>query len=235
LAESAARRIVESTTEETFTQYKRLLLSGEFVRTENDIWSITDAGSALALAIHECDPNGLTLSLSRVPTIASFLKELNEWKVGAPFASQIPERVQPTYKTIGEIACIGASIAEEGYFATPRRPKIAEFVDIALECFGALDTGDGFVSAGTWLEELVRKYGIHPEIARRSLDEASASELIVRSTEGSTINTRHDKHAIRVLRKSSSGPRVETVHLYRGDFLVPNKSSSSIRLRRPKS
>ncbi len=223
---------VESRT--VFSEYKRFLLAGGFAISAEGALSPTEAGISLARAIGSADVDSLATELSRIPSVRLFLERLGRSAVGTAIELKVPERAETTYRALGEIVCAGAPIAEEGYYATPARPRLAEFVDMALDRFNELDKGDGFISVGSWLEALVRTNGIHPERSRRYLDEASAAALIIRSTEGSTTDIRHDQHAIRVLRTGPSGPRVEVIHLYRGDFLIPNKSSSSIRLARPK-
>ena len=105
---------------------------------------------------------------------------------------------------------------------------------MALRRFEQLSPSDGIVSVGQWLEALVRYDGVHPIHARDALQEADAAGLLRRSTEGSTTDTRHDDHTLRVLRMSEGRPLVETVHLYRGDFLIPGRASSSLRLQAPK-
>jgi hypothetical protein len=192
----------------------------------------TDAGFALAQAVSVADLDGLAGELSRVPSVKSFFESLRAGETGKPLQLDLAERAESTYRILGEIICAGAPIAGEGFYPTPWRGTLEAFSELALQRFGDLDTGDGFVSVGAWLEALVRHDGIHPERTRRSLDEASAAGLIDRATEGSTTDTRHDQHAIKVLRNGPTGPRIETVYLYRGDFLIPSKSSSSIRLGR---
>ena len=56
-------------------------------------------------------------------------------------------------------------------------------------------------------------------------------DLFIGPTEGSTTQIRNDDHVLHVLKVSSGMPRVEKVHLYRGDFLIPGKASVSLRIR----
>ena len=104
----------------------------------------------------------------------------------------------PVYVALGEVFNVGATIAKDGYYPTPSHPSSSEFSGIALAGFNALDTGDGLISTGVWLELLIRASGIHPEVARDLLREASAAGLLQRSTEGSTTDIRHDDHRISV-------------------------------------
>jgi len=181
------------------------------------------------------NPDDLAAALRHVPSVDAVLRALGSAVVGTPVNLGLSERADTTYKVLCEVMCAGCPIAKTGFYPTPNRPRLEEFSEVAVRRFNELDTGDGFVSVGLWLESLAKEDGVHPERSRRYLDEASAAGLVNRSTEGSTTDTRHDQHAVRVLRNGSAGPRIDTVHLYRGDFLVPNKSSSSIRLARPTS
>jgi hypothetical protein len=143
------------------------------------------------------------------------------------------KRSATTFKTLGEVCCLCASVAGEGLYGTPNTPHPTQFAPIALQRFKDLDQGDGLVATGAWLEELIRKDGIHPEVARLRLNDASALNLLRRSTEGSTTEVRFDSHTIQVLRVRSGRPTVVVVHLYRGDYLIPGKSSTSLRIEGP--
>lgn len=232
LREDRAARVVKTTQKSAFAEYARFLTAGKFATLEGGSWVPTDTGIQFSEAISRVDHTEISSQLARIPSFQSFFDSISSAKVGLVDTGGIPQRAEPTYKLVGELVCAAAPIANEGYFATLTKPSLEQFVSLALDRFAGLDTGDGLVSVGSWLEGLIRQDGIHPERARRYLDEASAQRLLVRSTEGSTTDTRHDQHAIRVLRMTTSGPRVEPVYLYRGDFLIPNKSSSSIRLGR---
>jgi hypothetical protein len=120
--------------------------------------------------------------------------------------------------------------SHEGFFATPFRPNAASFAPIAIARFQELAQGERLVATGAWLESLVRNDGIHPELSRALLNEASALGLLLRSTEGSTTELRYSGHVIQVLRTNEGRATVSIVHLYRGDYLIPGSSSSSLRI-----
>lgn len=231
LTEADVLKIVEAATP---GEYIRFLTAGGYIKVENGQWALTDRGFALADAIARSDRKQLADALSSVPSFAVFRKNLGASAVGKPADLALPTRAESTYKGMGELTGLGASIPGEGYYPTPSLPNLRTFVEMALTRYQELDKGDGYVSVGAWLESLVRFEGVHPAFAREALEEASAAGLISRATEGSTTDTRHDQHAIRVLKSLGGKPSVETVHLYRGDFLIPGKSSSSIRLGEPK-
>ena len=216
-----------------FNEFRRLILSGNFASLEGTEWTASEAGIRVGAAIRAGDVDAISTELRAVPSIDALLRVLETARLGSPVDLQIPQRAEPTYRTLAEVLSAGAGIPGEGFYPTPSNPPVEEFAETALVRFGTLDIGDGLVSVGAWLEALIRGDGIHPERARRSLDEAAAAGIIVRSTEGSTTDTRHDKHVVRVLRTEGGSPKIQTIHLYRGDFLLPNKSSSSLKLARP--
>ena len=121
-----------------------------------------------------------------------------------------------------------------GIYATPNVPEVTTFARIALRSFSSIDRdGHGLVATGEWLESLIRDEGIHPEVARRLLDDASEMKLIRRSTEGSTTQLRFDDRIVHVLRVESGLPVIEPIYLYRGDYLIPGKASVSLRIEDP--
>ena len=139
-------------------------------------------------------------------------------------------RSAATYRTLGELTLICASVGGKVY-ATPAHPAPGSFAQIALRRFRDLDSGDGLVATGRWLESLIQHDGIHPEIARRALEQANEEGLLRRSTEGSTMQTAFDNLVVHVLRADDDGmPIAMPVHLYRGDYLIPGKASVSLRI-----
>jgi hypothetical protein len=213
------------------TEYQKFLASGQLVRAEGEYWIAEEGLDALRMAIRNVDYAALASGFNRVPSFrlfATMLAERRLIRVGEK--PPIPGRGIATYRTLGEITCLGAPIAGEALFFTPNNPKPSEFAIVALRRFEEVAKGEGLVAVGAWLEALIREDGIHPVYARIRLEEANAAGLLRRSTEGSTTDTRHDQHSLRVLAVIDGTPLIKTVHLYRGDFLIPSKSSSSLRL-----
>jgi hypothetical protein len=216
--------------------YRRFLTAGKFVEVNESVgWQLSEAGLSLSAAIRNGDLSSIRTSLRSVRTLAAFLEALEAREIGELVAVAIPERSRTTYFRIAEILCTAAPIYGKGYFPTYERPPLSSFVEKALSCFEILNVGDSYISVGAWLEALVELHGIHPVRAREALAEAAAGGMLKVSTEGSTLDTRHDSHSIDVLGKLNGHPTVKTIHLYRGDFLTGNKSSSSIRLERLKN
>ena len=98
--------------------------------------------------------------------------------------------------------------------------------------YNHLREASDWVATGLRLERLVSREGIRPETARRKLQICSELGLLKRIAEGFTPQTAHDRHTLRVLDVARETPLVRTVYLYRGEFPIPGKASSSIKLER---
>lgn len=211
--------------------YRRFLLSGEFIELAGDGWTATDRLNELAASLRDYDVVRMRHLLEHAPSFHRFVELVAESPVGTPVALVLPSRAHSAYFGLGEVAGVVAPIPNEGHYPTLNVPSVQQFPAIALARFEQFGPPDGWVAVGEWLEALIRGDAIHPVIARDLLQEAHAANLIRRFTEGSTTNTRHDDHTLKVLQRSGARIGVETVHLYRGDFLIPGKSSSSLRLQ----
>ena len=233
LSEAAAISTVGAKNRDGVEEYRRFLLSAGLIDIDGTDWVATADGQALAIALRNENVPEVTTLLQKAPSFALFLTSINALNIGEPWTPGAFSRPATTYKTLGELCRVCAPIADEGLFATPNTPDAASFVPIALERFRQLNKGDGLVATGAWLEALIRQDGIHPEIARERLNDASRANLLIRSTEGSTTETRFDRHSIQVLRIREGRPIVATVHLYRGDYLIPGKSSTSLHIEGP--
>lgn len=231
LAEEAVRNVVGSQAKSAAEEYRRFLRSGDLIPPKR--WAATPELQTLAIALRQRDIPAAREILQRVPSVAQFFESLDQTGVGQKWDPSMINRGAQAYMTLGEVLLAGSSITKSAYYPTPNRPSASQFPPLATEAFHQLDTGHGLVSTGEWLERLVIRSGIHPEISRNLLNEASAAGLLQRSTEGSTTDTRHDDHRIAVLRLKDGRPFVENVHLYRGDYLIPGKSSSSLRIGVP--
>jgi hypothetical protein len=215
-------------------EYRRFLLSGHMIEDEPALWIATGNLLSLGDAQRESDLQRMVKELSATPSYAAFISLLTGTTVaGHPIELPIPARVLPSYLALGEVTGVGMSIPSEGYYATLHQPDLPAFAATALRRYRELAPDGGWVASGEWLETLARQDGIHPVLARDSLQEAAAADLIRRWTEGSTTDTRHDDHTLRVLKVEGGRPKVDVAYLYRGDFLMPDKSSSSLKLEGP--
>jgi hypothetical protein len=231
LTEEAVRNVVGSKAKSAAKEYQRFLRSGGLIPP--DSWSATPKLQKLAIALRQNDLAMAGGIFATIPSVARFFDGLAHTDIGQPWDSSVINRGVGGYMALGEILLSGASVTKSAYYPTPARPTPREFPPLALEAFRTLDTGGGLISTGAWLERMIVQFGVHPELSRELLMEASAAGLLQRSTEGSTTDTRHDEHRISVLRVKDGHPIVESVHLYRGDYLIPGKSSSSIRIGVP--
>ncbi len=214
-------------------EYRRFLKSGEMVDFTDGIWKSGDQLRHLSAALRNERIEEVRDVLLEVPSFATFAKLLESLTTGRAMDAASLGRGLRTYRSLGEVTLLCAAVSSEIY-ATPNVPDTAAFSRIALRRFSSLDReGLGLVATGEWLESLIRDEGIHPEVARRLLDEASEMGLLRRSTEGSTTQLRFEDRFIHALRIDSGQPVVEKIYLYRGDYLIPGKASVSLRIEDP--
>ena len=210
-------------------EYRRFLLAAGLLEIDDDGWMAAGSVRLLSVALRNENTAALREALLEAPSFAAFDARLAKSTVGHPVDMSHLSRSAATYRTLGELTLTCASVGGN-VFVTPARPEPAPFSQIALRRFRDLDSGDGLVATGRWLESLIRHDGVHPEVARRGLERASEEGLLRRSTEGSTMQTDFDSHVVHVLRVEAGTPVAVPVHLYRGDYLVPEKASVSLRI-----
>lgn len=230
MSEESVTEAVAARNREGIEEYRRFLISGGYISVQDRKWAATRQLQSLAVSLRNEDIDELRRLFLAVPSYGLFFRRISETAVGKVWEPSEFTRSATTYRTLGEVTRICAPIFGEGLYPTPNVPDPVAFAPVALERFRALDQGDGLIATGAWLEDLIRKDGIHPEIARLRLNDASARKLLSRSTEGSTTDVRLDNHTIQVLRVGAGKPFVATVHLYRGDYLIPGKSSTSLHI-----
>ena len=214
-------------------EYRRFLSSAKLVSVVNGNWRAEPSIGPVSAALRNERIEELRDGLREAPSFAAFADRVEQSPVGGIVDLSDLGRGAATYRILGEITLLCASVRGEGVYPTPAAPDAAAFGQVALERFSALDRGDGLIPTGAWLESLIRQSGIHPERARRLLDEASAQGILRRSTEGSTTQVRFDDHVVHVLRTEFGAPVVMPVRLYRGDYLIPGKGSVSLRIEEP--
>jgi hypothetical protein len=211
-------------------EYRRFLSSADFIGIDKQDWTAKTSLQELAIALRAEDVSGVRKLLLKSPSFSLFAQRISGLQVGETIDLSLYARAANTYRALGEVTLLCAPVGRQDLYPTSHIPDVREFAVIALRRFRDLDQGDGLVSTGAWLEELIRKDGIHPEISRLRLNDASANNLLRRSTEGSTTEVRFDDHTIQVLRIESGRPVIASVHLYRGDYLIPGESSTSLRI-----
>ena len=228
--EGAVTEIVQTKHVRGREEYKRFLLSGNFIVDSAGSWVSQPGLVALSGALRNESISTIRELLLETPSFRNFVDILSSKEIGQPLERTFAGRSSSCYRTLGEITQFCTEIPGKGIFPTLCLPNAEDFSGIAVKRFRELDDGDGLVATGAWLEALVQKDGIHPEVARLLLEEASQKRMLRRSTEGSTMQMRYRTHVVHVLRVESGFPKVVPVHLYRGDYLIPGKSSASLRV-----
>ena len=209
----------------TRDEYRRFLESGELISGTRDNWEATPGIRTLSAALRNERVDEFRDALRQVPSFAAFAARVEQAEIGRVLDLSDVGRGRSTYRLLGEITLLCA-----GLYPTPARPDAAAFASTAVHRFLELDDGEGLVLAGAWLESLIQNDGIHPEVARRRLDEASERGLLRRITEGSTTQVRFRDHVVHVLRVPAGEPIAMPVRLYQGDYLIPGKGSVSLRI-----
>ena len=218
------------------SHYRRFLASADYIRLEGSRWTTTDLLKELSIAARNKDPRSMQRVLAHAPSFQALVKHVKTLNHGEPIAlSDLPEGSRRAYLVLGELTLLCASVGKGSVFATLSHPDPAHFSELALARFGELAGVEKIVATGRWLESLIRHEGIHPEVAKRSLERATEAGLLRRFTEGSTVQTQYDHHVVHVLNIEDGMPVAKPIHLYRGDYLIPGKASVSLRLEEVES
>ena len=214
--------------------YRRFLASAGYIRLEGSRWTATDRLKEVSVAARDGDPRSMQRVLAHAPSFRALVKRIMATRRGEAVDLSDLRQSSRTYLVLGEITLACASVGRSTVYPTLSQPEPADFSKLALARFRELAGSETIVATGSWLEALIRHDGIHPEVARRSLEQASEAGLLRRSTEGSTAQIQYDDHVVHVLRIEDRVPVAKPIHLYRGDYLIPGKASVSLRLEEPK-
>ncbi len=222
--------ILGTTTPRGADEYRSLLLSGRLIILENGLWKPTKILSRLSIAIRNNEKDLINQYLLNIPSYKEFITELNKLETEKileikPYGSRIRG-----YLILGEITMNCIEIRGQGIYSTKTIPNLNDFAEIAKEHYRELATGEGLVPVGAWLENLIRKNGIHPVVAKDKLNQAAKEGLINRTTEGSTTQFRKGNQYFHILHVEERIPQINRIHYYRGDFLIPEKASVTIRI-----
>ena len=212
------------------SDYRRFLESGEMIIAEGERWSAAPPLGRIVVVLKNPDVVELRKELRSSPSYVELERMLSEKSVGSAFDPTTFGRAASTYTALAELTELGASVHGKGFFVTPEDPDDILFGKIAVSAYDRLELGGSWVATGRWLEELIVGHGIHPVVARRRLQSAASRGLIKRVTEGSTTETGHDRHTLKTLGLKDGVPFVKVEYLYRGDFLIPGKASSSLKI-----
>lgn len=213
------------------SHYRLFLTSADFIRSEGARWKATSRLKEISIAIRDEDPLSMQRGFAYAPSFLKLVQRVKALDNGKALdLSDLGIDSRRTYLVLGELTLLCAAVGKKAVYPTLNRPDPAEFSKLALARFEELAGGDAIVATGRWLEALIQQDGVHPEVARRSLERASRAGLIRRSMEGSTTQTQYDHHKVHVLRIERGIPVAKPIHLYRGDYLMAGNQSVSIRL-----
>lgn len=231
VSEARVMVIIDAQKTSGLADYRRFLQSGDAVTFEDDSWHARPSLRPISTALANADAEALAQALEVFPAFVSLRDMLARAAVGEPVpVREVYKRAEATFVMLAEVTMLGSPVVGKGFFQTLTRPSDEEFARHAIEAFSKLPKEGGWASSGQWLEELIEHHGIHPLVARRRLDSASERGLVSRYFEGSTTDVKMDRHVIRVLSTSEGVPQLKTDYLYRGDFLMPGRGSSSLRI-----
>lgn len=223
--------------ESAFKDYRLFLESGELAeRAEGGLRPLPPLAEAAA-ALRAGDLDGLARVLLRVPSLRAFAEAARALGVGPEWESEIPMRkkVIPGYKALTEVCALGLTVGGERFCATPARPTVDEFVEMALASYRHLAETDDLVLTGAWLERLSCEHAVPPVVSRDLLAAALDRRLLAHAFEGSTPDHRSafDAHTLYVLTDPDGAPAVRRYKLYDGTFLVPGVAAVRLRLSLP--
>ena len=212
-------------------EYSRFLQSGGLINTAAGVWTAGKGISFLSAALRNERLEEVKEALLEVPSFAAFADRVTKLGSEEYLDAKSLGRGSTTYRVLGEVTLICATVANSRIYRTQNVPSLKEFSVIARTRYSSLnrDVSD-LVATGEWLEALIQHDGIHPEVAKQGLDAASVAGLLKRSTEGSTSQLRYRNRVLHVLRIQSGLPRIDQVLLYKGDYLIPGQASVSLRI-----
>jgi hypothetical protein len=233
LTTSQALTVLDLKSKSQLEDYRNFLASGNFIDASGATLAKTSVLDDLWRALIIGDYSKAADLMLNVPSFRRFMDAVKAGSATSEESYSVGQRSLATYIAIAELFTVAMAIPDDRIYPTLNHPKPVEFAEFALKAYSALSPGaEDYVLTGSWLEALVREFGIHPVIAKNRLEEAQIGGYLQRYTEGSTPETGYGKHALYVLEMKNGKPVVRRVALFEGDFLIPGKSSVSIRLAR---
>lgn len=225
--------LLQDNTSRTQSKYISFLQAGSFISEVSTGVQGTDSLQQLWDSLISRDIERASVLFKQVPSFSTFILELSkEGFIKIESDSSKTAFSSPTYIQIADMCGLALKIPKEAIYITNYNPDIPDFIDIAFSVYKSIRKGEDYVLTGEWLETLARVHHIHPINSRNLLNEAQASGMIERYTQGSTPDTRFDEHTFTMLDVENNKPKLMKVFIYRGDFIIPGKASVSIRLVR---
>ena len=230
LSDAAGMEVAHVNKRNSYEQYRRFLYAGGFAVKSGAEMEKTDRLSSLIRSMIAGAFDEILVLLSLVPSFKRFLTNV---EVGSPLTqgdSEISATAFRSYCALAEMCCAGVRFVDAGIYPTPENPVPEHFSRPALAAYDTVRRGEDYALTGAWLDEMTKRFGIHPVRARQRLAEAHQGGYIRRYVEGSTPETRYGNRNLHVLSFDGGVPKVRNVNLYHGDFLMPGRAAVSIRL-----
>lgn len=223
---------------ESVRDYRSFLASGNLIHVQDELMYKTDSLALATSALRNANVDGLATSLNAVPSFQAFTEFVEQHGRDPKWREHCWVRRSGALRaleSLTELSGVALDVPGVGVIRTDRMAEVDEFTSLAAIAFEELAGDEEFVLTGAWLEHLSINSGIHPVRTRRLLETANARGSIHCLVEGSTPDTRFDDHNLDVLTVSDGTPEIRRYHLYRGDFLLPNRAAVRMRIERPES
>jgi hypothetical protein len=229
------KSVLSTQSDSILPKYKNFLRSGNFITMHNKDWNCEPILKEFWNALKSNDLGTFRKCLLEIPSISRLIESVFLGRKLSVSEFPIPKNTASTYIALAESAGIILRVGNEYLVATDANPSIDEFVNFSKEVFQKLieKVGAEWVLAGEWLEHLAIDHAIHPVQSRRLLNEAVDNKLLKVYTEGSTPDTRFEKHQMWILDNSGSMPALKKLFLYHGSFLISGTSSVRIKIGEP--
>ena len=233
LTKEQVKSVLGLQTDSDTRRYIKFLQSGNFVTVVGDKVSARPDIAFFWETLTKGDAADLLNVLLSTPSFRLLYDYLLEHRRVPIDDANLPVSnfAKSTYVDIGEASLAWLSVPGYGIAITDIRPTEAEFVKMALEAYRTLSAEEQteHILTGQWLETMAVKHSIHPMTAKDMLSRAQDAGLLNIYAEGSTPDTRFDKHTLFALRLKNGFPDFHRIYLYHGDFVLPG--TSAVRLK----
>ncbi|NJO14998.1 MAG: hypothetical protein HC877_04395 [Thioploca sp.] len=234
LTHQEVKQLIAVNNDDYYAEYRKFLYSGQFIDLDENTLIATENLSLFNQALLKKDYAQFLAWLRKIPSFSLLHdyvceKEFIQDQSNLP----IPKRPQKNYLVLGEAAGAWLIIENKEIISTIRDlPEIKEFIRDALSVYHTIRTrGETeWILTGQWLEEFARQHHIHPVMARKCLQDAHTQNLLHFYAEGSTPDTRFEKHWMWTLKVTEGEPQLDKVFLYHGDFLMPSVAAVRFKI-----
>lgn len=236
LTDAEGQEVLGLTRKDFYRNYKNFLRSGQFVYLHGEDTVAADTLKAFWQALLIEDTATVLNCLLKVPSfrqLYEFVERSGVVEEGSRDYPIAPIAV-PNYLNLGEAATAWITIPEIGVVFTGNHDiTLEKFAEVALTSYQQLRDQEktDWILTGQWLETVARQYAIHPVIARRLVAQTRTENQLQVYVEGSTPDTRFERHTMWVLKSAEDKPTLVKVYLYHGDFLMPGTASVRVKIQ----